>query len=101
MQIHVPELWGEAVRVMVYMFASLIIVPDQAVAVGNEFRRAFPLEKVGVFDAMEFQIAFSNRDMFGMWQEHSYQNLAILFMPPQDLKGVMVTGLDNALQFWF
>lgn len=100
-QVHITKLRRETIRVMVYVFASFIIVPDQAVAVGNEFCRAFPLEEVGVFNAVEFKITFGNRDMFGMWQEHAYQNLAILFMPPQDLKGVMVTGVDNALQFWF
>ena len=97
-QIEVRELRRETVGVVRDVFMIRGIAPHQVVMVRHRAGRAAPFEQIGIGNALQMQIAFGNRDVVHLWQEHAHQFTTVFVMFAEQAEGVVVTGLSNPIQ---
>ncbi len=98
MQIQIAQLGWEAVGVVMHVFAVLIIVPDQTIALRQVLLGTPPFEKIGAFDTLHGQFALGDGDTFRMGQKDPHQHFIALFVASQDFERIVMTGLNDLLQ---
>jgi len=99
-QIQVPQLRRETIRVVGRAFDTVTVSPSQLVTGRHTATGTPPFEQICIFNAFQWRSGFDNACGAAMGQKRPDNVLLAVLVSAQDFKRVVVPGFDDANQ-WF